>query len=70
MEISILSMKCVVMGWLFHLLGLQFFICKMRIMILLALYPRIGIEKQLAYYVGSFVNSEEIYFLRTHVLVW
>ena len=44
LEISILSMECVVIGWLFHLLGLQFFICEIGIMILLALYPRIVIN--------------------------
>ena len=41
LEISILSMEGVMIGLLFHLLGLQFFICKIGIMILHALYPRI-----------------------------
>ena len=45
LEISIVSMECVMIGLLFHLLGLHFFICKIGIMILLTLYPRIVMDR-------------------------
>ena len=55
-------MECVMIGLLFHLLGLHFFICKIGIMILLTLYPRIVMDRQ-HITLGSFINNEEIYFL-------
>lgn len=60
LEVSNLSTECVMIGMLFHLPSLCFFIYKMGIMILLALYHRVVMNR---WHIAreSFVNNEEIY---------